>query len=239
MRRALLTATLVMVVGSLAGCGDESEQAATVTVPAGGASATGCWTDDQVTSRDEAGNPSQWSVAPAMSIDPAQAYTALIETSAGTITVELLPAIAPLSVNNFVCLARAGYYDGTPSHRIIAGFVVQAGDPTGTGGGGPGYRFPDEPVQGEYVAGAVAMANAGPDTNGSQFFLILDDLTTRLPKNYNLFGRVVAGQDVLQTLGQTPVQANARGEVSVPIEPVQLVRVTITEGTAIAGTPAA
>ena len=239
MKRALRTLTLAMVVGLLAGCGGDEEDAATSTVASGGTSAGGCWTDEQVIARDAEGNASQWSVAPAMTIDPAQTYTALIETSSGAITVELLPDIAPITVNNFVCLAQAGYYDGTPSHRIIAGFVVQAGDPTGTGGGGPGYRFPDEVAQGEYLPGAVAMANLGPNTNGSQFFLILADLTTRLPKNYNLFGQVIAGQDVLQALGQTPVRANERGEMSVPVEPVQLVRVTITEGTAIAGTPAA
>ena len=230
---------LVLVVGLLAGCGREDDATTPATVAGGGQGAGGCWTEDQVVARDEDGNPSQWSVAPAMTIDPAQDYTALIETSAGSIRIELLPEIAPITVNNFVCLARAGYFDGTPSHRIIEGFVVQAGDPTGTGSGGPGYRFPDEPVQGEYLPGAVAMANAGPNTNGSQFFLILDDLTTRLPKNYNLFGRVISGQDVLAALGQTPVKASERGELSVPIEPVTLERVTITEGTAIAGTPAA
>jgi len=247
---------VVVVIGLLAGCGrgdDETPVPMTspvgTTVPAAttptgatapGADAAGaCWTDDQVTGRSADGRPNQWAAAPAIMIDPAGTYSATMETSAGAMTIELLPAIAPITVNNFVCLARAGYYDGTPIHRIVAEFVVQGGDPTGTGAGGPGYRFPDEAVQGDYVPGAMAMANAGADTNGSQFFLILSDLTGRLEKDYNLFGRVVAGQDVLETLGQTPVGPSARGELSVPISPVTLTSVTITEGTARAGTPAA
>src|SRR5690606_9575244 len=115
------------------------------------------------------------------------------------------PAIAPMSVNNFVTLARKGYYDGLKFHRVEPGFVIQGGCPEGTGRGGPGYKFADEPVQGEYTKGAVAMANAGPDTNGSQFFICLDDLTGRLPKQYNLFGHVTSGIEA--------VDATQRGDV--------------------------
>jgi cyclophilin family peptidyl-prolyl cis-trans isomerase len=121
-----------------------------------------------------------------------------IHTDRGAIVMELDPQMAPKSVNNFVSLARQGYYDGLTFHRVVPEFVIQGGDPDGTGRGGPGYQFADEPVRGEYTLGAVAMANAGPDTNGSQFFVCIDDCTTKLQKNYNLFGYVVDGLDVAQ-----------------------------------------
>jgi len=134
---------------------------------------------------------------PAMQIDPGSVYTATITTDRGTIVIELDPRLAPVTVNNFVALARDGFYDGLTFHRVEPGFVIQGGCPEGTGRGGPGYRFADEPVQGDYTRGAVAMANAGPDTNGSQFFVCLEDLTGRLPKQYNLFGHVVDGMDTV------------------------------------------
>ncbi len=135
---------------------------------------------------------------PAQEIDDGSIYRATIHTDRGAIVMELDPQMAPASVNNFVSLARRGYYDGLTFHRVVPAFVIQGGDPDGTGRGGPGYRFADEPVRGEYTLGAVAMANAGPDTNGSQFFVCIDDCTTKLQKNYNLFGYVVDGIDVAQ-----------------------------------------
>jgi cyclophilin family peptidyl-prolyl cis-trans isomerase len=119
-----------------------------------------------------------------------------IATDGGPIVMDLDPRLAPRSVNNFVALARDGYYDGLTFHRVEPGFVIQGGCPEGSGRGGPGYKFADEPVQGDYTQGAVAMANAGPDTNGSQFFVCLEDLSGRLPKQYNLFGHVTEGMDV-------------------------------------------
>jgi len=163
-----------------------------------------------------------------MQIDPTSSYVATVTTSAGAFTIELLPGEAPNTVNNFVCLARAGYYDNTPFHRIIAGFMFQGGDPTGTGSGGPGYRFNDEPINLDYRKGTVAMANAGPNTNGSQFFVVLGD-NTQLQKNYTIFGQVSEGLDVVEALGQTPTTTNSRGEKSVPIDPVMLESVTIEE----------
>ena len=127
-------------------------------------------------------------------------YTATIATDKGDIVVDLDPRIAPKSVNNFVGLAQQGYYDGLTFHRVEPGFVIQGGCPEGSGRGGPGYRFEDEPVQGDYTAGAVAMANAGPDTNGSQFFVCLEDLSGRLPKQYNLFGHVTSGMDTVLSI---------------------------------------
>jgi peptidyl-prolyl cis-trans isomerase B (cyclophilin B) len=137
---------------------------------------------------------------PAMQIDESTIYRVTITTERGDIVMDLDPRLAPRSVNNFISLARDGYYDGLTFHRVEPGFVIQGGCPEGTGRGGPGYRFEDEPVAGEYTPGAVAMANAGPDTNGSQFFICLDDLAGKLPKQYNLFGHVVKGMDAVQAI---------------------------------------
>src|SRR6187551_2743963 len=133
---------------------------------------------------------------PAMQIDNNTIYQVTIETDRGPIVMELDPRMAPTTVNNFVSLARDGYYDGLKFHRVVPEFVIQGGDPEGTGRGGPGYKFADEPVRGEYTLGAVAMANAGPDTNGSQFFICIDDCRSKLTPSYNLFGYVVDGMDV-------------------------------------------
>ncbi len=128
--------------------------------------------------------------------DASKIYRTTIEMDRGTIVMDLDPQLAPNTVNNFIGLARQGYYDGLTFHRVVPEFVIQGGCPEGSGRGGPGYRFDDEPVRGEYTLGAVAMANAGPDTNGSQFFVCIDDCTRKLTKDYNLFGYVVEGMDV-------------------------------------------
>src|SRR5487761_1062611 len=133
-------------------------------------------------------------------IDPAKRYTATITTDRGDIVIALDPARAPKSVNNFVFLARDGFYDGLTFHRIVDDFVIQGGCPEGTGRGGPGYRFDDEPVHGEYIEGAVAMANSGPDTNGSQFFICTVDDRHKLDKKYNLFGYVMKGMSVVKEM---------------------------------------
>ena len=133
---------------------------------------------------------------PAMSIDPGMIYQVTITTDRGDIVMDLDPGLAPQTVNNFVSLARDGYYDGLKFHRVVPEFVIQGGCPEGSGRGGPGYQFADEPVKGEYTLGAVAMANAGPDTNGSQFFICIDDCRGKLQPSYNLFGHVTSGMDV-------------------------------------------
>ena len=166
---------------------------------------------------------------PAMAIDQNKTYTAALETNKGTFSVEFFPKDAPQTVNSFVCLARDGYFDGTPFHRIVAGFVIQGGDPTGTGSGGPGYQFADEPVTRDYLKGTLAMANAGPNTNGSQFFVVLDDLRGRLPKNYTIFGQVTSGIEVVDQIARTPTRVGRSGENSTPTEPVTLTKVTVTE----------
>ncbi|HVL23353.1 MAG TPA: peptidylprolyl isomerase [Thermomicrobiales bacterium] len=186
-----------------------------------------CWSGDPSTS---AGYP-QWDSAPAMTIDSGKTYTATIETSQGTITAELMADKAPNTVNNFVCLANAGYYSNVPFHRIIAGFMIQTGDPTGTGAGGPGYKFDDE-LPGDdlsYERGVLAMANAGPNTNGSQFFINHQDNTQNLPKSYTIFGKVTEGMDVVDKIAAVPVTASATGEPSSPTTPVTITKVTISE----------
>ena len=137
-----------------------------------------------------------------MQIDEDTIYQVTIETDRGPIVMELDPKLAPKSVNHFVVLARDGFYDGLTFHRVVPDFVIQGGDPEGTGRGGPGYKWDDEPVKGEYTLGAVAMANAGPNTNGSQFFICIEDCTRKLTKAYNLFGYVIDGMDVATSITQ-------------------------------------
>ena len=139
--------------------------------------------------------------APDMNINQDATYRVTLGTSKGEIVMELDPKLAPITVNNFVNLARDGYYTGLTFHRVVPDFVIQGGCPEGTGTGGPGYRFDDEPVTGEYVLGAVAMANAGPNTNGSQFFICIDDCRSKLAPAYNLFGFVSSGMDVALGIG--------------------------------------
>ncbi len=148
--------------------------------------------------------PKQYTT-PEQVIDPAKSYQATIATDKGDIVISLDPARAPKTVNNFVFLVRDSFYDGLTFHRVVDDFVIQAGCPDGNGRGGPGYRFDDEPVQGEYSAGAVAMANSGPNTNGSQFFICTVDDRHKLTKSYNLFGQVVAGMDVVTEIRQGDV----------------------------------
>ena len=154
--------------------------------------------------------------------DPSTTYTAVLETSAGEIRCELFAADSPQTVGNFVGLARQGFYDGTIFHRVIADFMIQGGCPQGTGTGGPGYQFPDEINDRKLVRGSLAMANAGPNTNGSQFFIVTAEATPWLDGNHTNFGHVVAGEDVVEALGTT---ATARGDR--PVEEQTLISVRI------------
>ncbi len=160
-----------------------------------------------------------------MTIDQSKSYTATIETSKGTMKVNLFADEVPVTVNNFVYLAGEHFYDGVVFHRIIKDFMVQTGDPTGTGSGGPGYRFDDEPVKRDYGRGILAMANAGPNTNGSQFFIIHQDYP--LPKNYTIFGQVVGGLEALDAIAETPVSPGPRGERSVPAEEIKILSISV------------
>jgi peptidylprolyl isomerase len=161
--------------------------------------------------------------APEMGVDPDKRYTAHMSTSMGDMVISLDPIRAPKTVNNFVFLALHHYFDGIIFHRIINGFVCQGGDPTGTGRGGPGYRFEDElPKPGHYEIGSVAMANAGPNTNGSQFFLISGPSGAGLPPSYSLFGKIVKGLDVLDAMQRVDTDRNDRPHTDVVINSVTI-----------------
>lgn len=162
-----------------------------------------------------------------MQINMSKTYTVTLATTEGNIVIQLDAAGTPITANNFVYLAERHFYDGTIFHRVIKGFMVQGGDPTGTGTGGPGYFFNDEPFHGAYTRGTVAMANAGPNTNGSQFFIVQQDVP--LPPNYVIFGRVIRGMDVVDKIANAPVTAAANGEMSKPVAPVTVESVSVKE----------
>jgi peptidylprolyl isomerase len=217
---AFLALLLVALPPLAAACGDgEEEVTPTPTVLA-------------TPTPTETGSIMQWPGPPPMTIDQDREYAAIIETNLGDIEVQLFPQDAPLAVNNFVFLARQGFYDGVKFHRVSKGFVIQSGDPTGTGDGGPGYAFADEEMTRDYVAGMLAMANRGPNTNGSQFFITLADLSGSLPKNYTIFGQVAGDFNVVQKIEDVPVTASAAfgGEPSSPTVDVHIDTITIREG---------
>ncbi len=168
--------------------------------------------------------PSQYASPPPMTIDLDKTYVATLDTNHGEIVIELDASRSPITVNNFVFLARDGFYDGVIFHRVIENFMIQGGDPTGTGRGGPGYRFRDElEGKGEYLRGTVAMANAGPNTNGSQFFICHADVG--LPHNYTIFGKVTAGMEAVDSIASTPTDSGDR-----PREQAVIRSIAITEG---------
>ena len=169
-----------------------------------------------------------YSAPPAMSLDDSKAYTATIKTNHGDINVELFSADVPVTVNNFVFLAREGFYKDGQFHRVIKDFMIQGGCPTGDGTGGPGYRFQDEPVTRSYVKGILAMANAGPNTNGSQFFIV-HGADVGLPPNYTIFGNVTGGMDVVDNIATSPVTTGRSGEPSTPTTALQINDVEIQE----------
>ncbi len=164
---------------------------------------------------------------PPMCIDPAKTYTAEIQTSKGLLIASLDAKGAPKTVNNFVVLARYHFFDGIAFHRIVPGFVIQGGDPLQTGLGGPGYKFPDElPKAGAYKVGSLAMANSGPNTNGSQFFIVTGEAGASLPPSYSLFGQVIQGLDVVQAIDGVGIPGTQDGK---PSEVVTIKSVTIKE----------
>lgn len=162
-----------------------------------------------------------------MEIDKNKIYTAVLKTSAGEITIELNTKQTPVTANNFVSLAKKNFYNNTVFHRVISGFMIQGGDPLGNGTGGPGYQFADEPFEGEYTRGTIAMANSGPNTNGSQFFIMHADYP--LPKNYVIFGKVIKGIEVVDKIATAPVESSSMGEMSKPVNPIKVESVEIIE----------
>ena len=195
---------------ALAGCGSDD-------APSDDAATTGATSASQFEGRESGGSAggavecppaegatertTSFDSAPPMCLTDGVDYSAVIATDAGPVTVDLLEEKAPETVNNFVFLARNKYYEGITFHRVIPGFMIQGGDPQGTGSGGPGYEFADElPESGEYEIGSMAMANAGPDTNGSQFFIVTGDSGVSLPPDYSLFGTVTDGMDAVTAI---------------------------------------
>lgn len=166
-----------------------------------------------------------WNTPPEMLLEPDTVYDADVDTTQGMFTIELYAKTAPKTVNNFIFLARENFYNDVVFHRIIKDFMIQTGDPTGTGSGGPGYKFEDE-LKTPYVynEGTVAMANSGPNTNGSQFFICTGKDCQNLNDNpnYTIFGKVKMGMNVVHKIAETPVKASARGELSVPTETVKI-----------------
>ena len=170
----------------------------------------------------------QYSSPPEMALDQSKTYSAAIHTKYGVMNLELFSSDAPATVNNFVFLARDGFYDNGVFHRIMKGFMIQGGCPKGDGTGGPGYKFNDEPVTRKYVKGTLAMANAGPNTNGSQFFIVHGD-DAGLPPNYTIFGKLTGGEEVLESLANAEVSRGGGGENSRPTEKLEIQTIEITE----------
>jgi cyclophilin family peptidyl-prolyl cis-trans isomerase len=230
--RLLLTASALAAL-TLASCGssatkvDSGQPAGTgSTTTAGGASSAGSSTG---CAKDDGSSPKQatFTKYPPICIKDGTVYTAVVETTQGTVHIKLRNDIAPKTVNSFVNLARFHYFDGTTCHRAIKGFVVQCGDPTASGSGGPGYEFEDELAKIEpYQVGSLAMANAGPNTNGSQFFIITGPQGAALPPNYTLFGQVdAADMGVVQAM-----DAVANPSDGPPLSPIDIKKITITIG---------
>ncbi|MDD5038898.1 MAG: peptidylprolyl isomerase [Dehalococcoidales bacterium] len=183
------------------------------------------------TSPTTPGAPKQWSAPPAMQIDTSKTYFATVNTTLGTFKIQLFANESPKTVNNFVFLSQQGFYNGIIFHRVISTFMIQTGDPTGAGSGGPGYEFADElPPKHSYDPGIVAMANAGPDTNGSQFFICAgaDAVSLNRYPNYSQFGKVIEGMDTIQKIATVPVGPGNPGENSRPVNPPVINRIDIT-----------
>jgi len=211
----------------LGGCSENTSNPETTLLSATSIPTKAAPTEPASTPTKEVRVIKQYTSAPPMEIDESKSYSATFETSEGRIEFELLVGDAPNTVNNFVFLARDGFYEGVIFHRVLSGFMVQSGDPTGTGAGGPGYRFDDETVTRDYLRGTLAMANAGPNTNGSQFFIMHQD--NALPKNYTIFGIVRSGLEVVDALAGTEVGMSPNGERSKPMSPPSITSITIAE----------
>jgi peptidylprolyl isomerase len=168
-----------------------------------------------------------WGIPKVAPLDTHKTYTAVVTTNKGVITIKLLPKVAPIAVQSFIFLAQHRYFDGVRFHRVVPGFVIQGGDPTGTGLCGPGYQFEDEKVTLPYTRDTVAMANAGPNTNGSQFFIVLGD-NTGLQPNYTIFGRVTGGMGAVDRIAHVPLGPSPGGEMSKPLVKVYMKSVRIT-----------
>lgn len=226
-RRALVLLLLVPALSLLvAACGDDdsgSDGGSSSTTKVDSASSS---VADEVAARNDS-----YDAAPTEKLDPSKTYVVHLETSKGDFDITVDPKAAPIAAANFVFLVKEGFYDGITFHRVIDGFMVQAGDPLGDGTGGPGYELKDDPVKGSYKRGTVAMANAGPDTGGSQFFIVQGTTVDEtLPKDYVIFGSVdEAGMKVVDTIAGVDVEPGPSGEPSKPVDPITIDKATLQE----------
>ncbi|CAG7648397.1 peptidylprolyl isomerase [Paenibacillus allorhizosphaerae] len=228
-KTAVWVGTAALLAAIMTGCGTKPAP-----TPAGqGNTQNGSQPSGQAGAQPGQTAKKSWTSPPEMKIDQKKAYTAKVTTSKGTFTIELFAKEAPKTVNNFVFLSREGFYNDITFHRIIQSFMIQTGDPQGSGTGGPGYKFEDElKTPYKYEPGIVAMANAGPNTNGSQFFICTGpDSTAVLNQNpnYTIFGKVTEGMDVVQKIAATPVKKGSEPTPSVPTEKVTIQSIEITE----------
>lgn len=208
---------------------ENSQPEITNTMPVPGTTTTEMIVEEQENNKPNSDKPldlSQYKT-PIMIVDKNKTYTAKMKTTAGDIEISLNAAATPITVNNFVFLSKKGFYENVIFHRVIKGFMIQGGDPTGTGSGGPGYKFDDEPFTGEYLRGTIAMANSGANTNGSQFFIMHQEYP--LPPNYVIFGRVTAGLDAVDKIAEAETTLGADGAMSKPVNPVKILSVEIVE----------
>ena len=230
-RQGIVLGVVIVLVGVLAAVfGFSSNKKSTNVSATGSTTTTKAAAPPPPCPKPDGTSPKQttFAAAPGMCIDPAKTYTAKITTDVGAFSIALDAKKAPKTANNFVFLARYHFYDGVVFHRVVQGFVVQGGDPTGTGRGGPGYTFADElPAAGAYKIGSVAMANSGANTNGSQFFIITGAQGTTLSPNYSLFGQVTSGMDVVKRIEADG--APATDSTGTPKVQHKMLTVTITE----------
>ncbi|MFC5448239.1 peptidylprolyl isomerase [Paenibacillus aestuarii] len=235
-RTKFLPLTLIALTVLVSACGNKPSQNAGGTATPSAAASTAPTSTAAASPAASANAPKQWSKAPDMTIDSNKTYQAEVTTSKGSFTIDLFAKDAPKTVNNFVFLSKEGFYNNITFHRIIKTFMIQTGDPLGTGMGGPGYKFADELSSvHKYEPGIVAMANAGPNTNGSQFFICSGADCASLNKipNYTIFGKVEdAGMETISKIADTPVQMNPNGgdsSPSMPKEKVTITSITIKE----------
>lgn len=229
-RLLFLLALLAAAALLAAGCGGDSKESS----KSGGAdqaSSSEAETEGGGSSDDVAARDGMYDKAPTEKLDASKTYVVELETNKGTFDIKVDPKSAPIAAANFVFLVKEGFYDGVPFHRVIKDFMVQGGDPSGTGMGGPGYELTDDPVKGEYSRGTVAMANAGPNTGGSQFFIVHGtNVADTLPKDYIIFGKVdEAGMKVVDKIADVEVEQSANGEPSQPVDEVKIVSATLKE----------
>jgi cyclophilin family peptidyl-prolyl cis-trans isomerase len=207
----LLALTLLAALGVACSTAGSSPSAAPTASPSAAAPSAAA---SQAASQASSGCPT----AAPQPMPGGQTDVVTIETSKGPIEITVEADLGPLAAENFVDLAACGFYDGTVFHRVVPGFVIQGGDPTGSGSGGPGYEFPNDPVKVPYERGVVAMANAGRDTNGSQFFIVLDEAS--LPPDYSVFGRVTKGMEAVDAIA-------AAADAENPTSPIKMDKVTV------------